>query len=102
VNYWESRREVFGDEKYTMRMTLSGALRDDMVAVGVGMHRLLPKLDSFGRKIMFIEPHRHTRQGYTSESLVSCVAPWCEFSDLRILTALILTSIPCRYARFGI
>lgn len=71
VNYWEARREVFGPVKYLMRLTLAEALRDDIVAIEAGLHRFLPQSDSFGRRIMFIEPHRHTRRGYNSESMVS-------------------------------
>jgi len=71
VNYWERRKEVFGAQKYVMRMTLSEALCDDLVALEAGVYLLLPHADTSGRKLLYWEPHRHTRQGYTSESLVS-------------------------------
>jgi len=74
VYYWESRRELFGQEKYLLPMTLSGALRDDLVALEVGWLRLLPKLDASGRQLLIAEPARHKREGYTTESMVS--DPW--------------------------
>ena len=58
------------------------ALRDDIVAVEAGVHRLLPLADAFGRRIMFIEPHRHTRRGYSSESLVSLSVSILLYADL--------------------
>ena len=70
VNYWESRREVFGPEKFLMRMTLSEALRDDLDAIESGVLCLLPHLDSSGRQLVFFEPHRRSGELYSSESLV--------------------------------
>lgn len=48
VNYWTCRREVFGTEKFTQPMTLSGALRDDFKALQRGVCRILPKPDASG------------------------------------------------------
>jgi hypothetical protein len=70
VNYWDSRREVFGPDKFVLPLTLGRALKDDIPAIEAGVHRFLPHPDSLGRRLLFIEPHRHTRKGYTSESLV--------------------------------
>ena len=70
VNYWESRRELFGEEKYLMRMTLSEALRDDLDAIEAGVFRMLPHLDSSGRQILFLDPSRRSGDLYSSESLV--------------------------------
>jgi hypothetical protein len=70
VNYWEIRRDLFGPEKYLLHMTLSQALRDDLVALETGVQQILPRLDSSGRQMVFWEIHRHTRNGYTTESLV--------------------------------
>lgn len=70
VNYWECRREVFGADKYLMRMKLSEALRDDLVAIEAGLIMILPYVDVSGRRMIYVEPSRHTRQGYTSESMV--------------------------------
>lgn len=69
VNYWNCRREVFGPDKYVLRMTLAGALKDDLVALKVGPYRLLPFKDISGRSLIYWEPHRHTRKGYSSTSL---------------------------------
>ena len=71
VNYWECRRQVFGREKYLMSMTLSEALCDDRVALETGVFSLLPRRDLSGRPILYMDPSRHTREAYTSESLVS-------------------------------
>lgn len=54
-----------------MRMTLAEALRDDLVALEAGLICRLPHLDLSGRQIIYAEPSRHTRHGYTSESMVS-------------------------------
>jgi hypothetical protein len=70
VNYWESRREVFGPDKFVLRMTLNEALRDDLAAVKACFFRPLPHLDASGRQLIFLEPSRHTREGYTSKSMV--------------------------------
>jgi len=70
VKYWESRRDVFGEEKFTLPMTLSEALRDDVTAIETGMYCLLPEKDLSGRQMIFLEPHRHTGEGYSAESLV--------------------------------
>lgn len=71
MTYWESRQDLFGLEKYTLRMTLSEALCDDVVAIQAGVFSLLPHPDLSGRYILFVQPCRHTREGYTSESMVS-------------------------------
>jgi len=52
-------------------MTLSEALRDDLVALQAGVCCILPYLDLSGRHLLFMEPTRHTREGYTSQSIVS-------------------------------
>jgi len=54
-----------------MRMSLSEALRDDLVALETGVFCLLPRLDASGGQILYLDPTCHTREGYTSESLVS-------------------------------
>ena len=70
MNYWESRREVFGPEKYLMRMTLSEALRDDLDALKDGVLCLLPYLDLSGRQLLYFEPNLRSEGIYSSESLV--------------------------------
>jgi len=54
-----------------MRMTLSEALRDDLVALETGIYYLLPHLDLSGRRLLYFAPWRHTREGYDTDSLVS-------------------------------
>jgi hypothetical protein len=73
VDYWESRREVFGPEKFVLPMTLSEALRDDLVALETCLLRILPQLDASGRQLLLVEPRCHTKKGYTSESMVRSV-----------------------------
>ena len=71
MNYWEGRREVFGPEKFHLRMTLSEALRDDLVAIKSGMFSILPHPDLSGRPLWYLAAARCTCEGYTKESMVS-------------------------------
>lgn len=71
MGYWEKRKETFGTEKFTMRLTLSEALRDDLVALQTGFYSLLPRRDASGRQLMYLVPRNHTGEGYSSESMVS-------------------------------
>ena len=68
---------MFGPDKYLLCMTLSEALRDDLVALETGVFCLLPQLDMSGRQVLYLDPSRHTREGYCSESLVSIA--WTAF-----------------------
>jgi hypothetical protein len=61
---------VFGPDKFVLRMTLSEALRDDLAAVEACFFHPLPRLDESGRQLLLVEPSCHTREGYTSESMV--------------------------------
>ena len=70
MRYWEARRELFGPDKCFLQMTLSEALSDDVKAIEAGMFTILPHPDMSERPLVFIEPPRNTRQGYTPESLV--------------------------------
>lgn len=89
--YWHGRREIFGD-KFTLPMTLSEAMRDDLAALKAGVYRILPNRDSSGRQLIILEPRRNTGDGYTPESLVSgldhCTA------IVHAIAVRILTSIP--------
>lgn len=71
VLYWECRRDLFGSDKFHLRMTLSEALRDDVPTLMAGAFCLLPHLDLSGRHLIFVEPHRMSFEGYTAESMVS-------------------------------
>lgn len=86
VSYWQCRREVFGRDKFTMRMTFGEALKDDLVALQTCTYCLLPQRDRSGRQILYLDPARHTRDGYDSESLVSNVYP--EHSFYRLLSRI--------------
>ena len=90
ANYWESRRQVFGPEKYLMRMALSEALCDDLTALETGFYCLLPHLDLSGRQIIYLEPHRHTKEGYTRESLVRIMSHCKPVNAMRISHTCIL------------
>ena len=72
MNYWKSRREVF-KSKYLERLTLSEALRDDLVALEANLYWLLPMPDVSGRPIIYMNPSKHTRENYSSESMVSLI-----------------------------
>jgi len=61
---------VFGPDKFTLPMTLSEALRDDLIALETVFYCLLPNKDLSGRQIIYLEPRRHTGSQYTPESLV--------------------------------
>ena len=54
-------------------MTLSEAMCDDLVALETGVYCLLPQLDKSGSQVIYCNPSHHTREGYSSESLVSTV-----------------------------
>ena len=88
---------MFGPEKYVQRMTLSEALRDEMVAFQASVFCLLPKVDASGRRLLFVNAAHHTLEGYTSESLVSC-----EYTFARTVTNFVHLTNYCRYAQFGI
>lgn len=93
VRYWSARREVFGEDKFVEKMTLSEALRDDLVALEAGMCCLLPYPDLSGRQVIYVEPKRHTREGYTSESMVrSC--SWAPQSVSRVIVSHTLPMFP--------
>jgi hypothetical protein len=70
VKYWESRREVFGPEKFVLPLTLSEALRDDSAALEACIFSQLPHLDASGRQLLYFDSSRHTREGYTTGSMV--------------------------------
>jgi hypothetical protein len=73
VNYWNARRDAFGP-KFIERMPLAEALNDDILALEAGLFCLLP---SRGRPIVYVDPSRHTREGYSAESMLR--ATWYVF-----------------------
>jgi hypothetical protein len=70
VTYWEERRRFFGPEKFCLPMTLHGAMRDDHVAMETGFGRILPGLDESGRQMSLVIMRKHTRDGYSTDSMV--------------------------------
>ena len=70
VNYWDTRRKLFGPDKFLLPMQLSEALRDDLDAIEDGVFVILPHLDMSGRIIQFLEPYRRREGRYSSQSLV--------------------------------
>jgi hypothetical protein len=71
TEYWEKRLEVFGPEKAFLPLHLDKALKDDMVAVDMGVLRLLPvKADPGGRSSLFLDPSRQDLSKYTRESMI--------------------------------
>lgn len=73
-------------------MTLSEALKDDLAAIEAGVYLPLPKKDLSGRSMMYLEPHRNTGKGYSSESLVSTIVTAmfsCVIMKSPILTILL-------------
>ena len=93
VNYWKCRREVFGADKYVMKMTLSEALRDDLTALETCVYCLLPRLDVSGRQILYLHPSHHSREGYTSDSMVSAKsAMYFSFCRGSMFTQLLIVS----------
>lgn len=81
INYWTDRRSVFGEEKYTLPMTLSQALRDDLAAIETGVYVELPHRDASGRQILRLDASRYSNDICTPESLVSVdqmSAPFCQ------------------------
>jgi hypothetical protein len=71
VTYWEERRKFFGSDKFCLPMTLHGAMRDDHIAVESGFARILPGVDDSGRQMSLAIMRNHTRDGYSTESMVS-------------------------------
>lgn len=71
ICYWAARREVFGVEKFTLPITLSGALRDDLDALEASTYCVLPQADLSGRPLLYSVPHSRGGKGLSTESLVS-------------------------------
>ena len=61
------------EDKFTLPMTLAGALRDDLIALEAGMCVVLPDSDLSGRQLIYLEPRRHTREGYSSDSMMRAI-----------------------------
>ena len=73
-------------------MTLSEALRDDIVALKAGVCTILPFPDMSGRPLLFFEGARNTREGYTPQSLVSLLDP-VRLYDVLLSSCLLFSSL---------
>lgn len=71
ARYWNDRYKLFGSDKFCESMTLKGALKDDSLALSRGYVQLLPKPDTAGRAICYIDWSSHEPSvGYTEDSMV--------------------------------
>ena len=68
---------MFGPTKAFEPLTLSGALRDDMAALQLGLMRLTGTKDPMGRSILFGDPSKLDATKYSRESIVR--ATWYTF-----------------------
>lgn len=79
---------MFGKDKYLLPMMLAGALRDNLAAIEAGVQCVLNSVDANGRPIIYWNPSCHSKEGYTSESMVhvhsvvSLVARRCTYTGL--------------------
>lgn len=67
--YWTQRVELFGMDKAFLPLTLNGALKDDSVALNMGMIVPTNTNDSIGRAIVVVDPSRQDKSRYTRESM---------------------------------
>eukprot|EP00543_Licmophora_paradoxa_P003859 CAMPEP_0202443828 /NCGR_PEP_ID=MMETSP1360-20130828/2999_1 /ASSEMBLY_ACC=CAM_ASM_000848 /TAXON_ID=515479 /ORGANISM="Licmophora paradoxa, Strain CCMP2313" /LENGTH=205 /DNA_ID=CAMNT_0049059627 /DNA_START=268 /DNA_END=885 /DNA_ORIENTATION=- len=68
--YWEHRIRIFGPEKAFLPLTQEGALRDDGVALRMGVAQLVVgSTDPDGRPIFFFTPGNQDKTKYTRESM---------------------------------
>uniref|UniRef100_A0A7S2KWX8 CRAL-TRIO domain-containing protein n=1 Tax=Leptocylindrus danicus TaxID=163516 RepID=A0A7S2KWX8_9STRA len=72
-NYWTARLVLFGEEKAFQELKLETAMKDDMIAIELGIVKVLPNPDEEGRTICFFDPSLQNRELYTRESLVRCL-----------------------------
>jgi hypothetical protein len=49
VSYWDTRRKLFGPDKFLLPMKLSEALCDDLDAIADGAFIIVPHVDMSGR-----------------------------------------------------
>ena len=68
--YWDMRIEIFGQEKAFLQMKLTQAMRDDHIAISMGIIMPLSQTDDEGREIVFFDPSKQDKTQYEPESLV--------------------------------
>jgi hypothetical protein len=56
VDFFESKMQLFGEEKLAKKITLEDLAEDDMEALKTGSVRYLHRKDQSGRSILFVHP----------------------------------------------
>ena len=80
ARYWNDRYKLFGSDKFCAPMTLKGALKDDSLALSRGYVQLLPKTDTAGRAVCYIDWSSHEPSvGYTEDSMVRYINKYFHF-----------------------
>ena len=72
VKYWDTRMEVFGEEKAFLSMTLEGAMKDDIEAIQMNYLQVATETDPDGRAILLFDFQKDTCAS-SSESLLKSV-----------------------------
>ena len=68
VAYWDIRFATFGEDRCFLPMTLSGAMQDEVAGMmKYSMYQVLPKPDSSGRAVMFLDYGRRDFDSFTEE-----------------------------------
>lgn len=73
VKYWNTRVEVFGEEKACLEMTLDGAMKDDATALQLQYLQVAKETDNDGRAILLFDFNKEADKGVSSESLLRVV-----------------------------
>jgi CRAL/TRIO domain len=73
VKYWENRVHIFGPIKAFQRLCLDEALRDDTVALNMGLATLTLTKDESGRNIIYADPTKQDIGAYTTESMARVI-----------------------------
>lgn len=67
--YWDRRLKVFGEEKFALPLTLSGALKDDLHAIRSGFMVLLPTTDDKGRAIIYTDSASYRKNDLSTDEV---------------------------------
>ena len=73
VKYWNTRVEVFGEEKACLEMSLDGAMKDDVTALQLQYLQVAKETDNDGRAILLFDFNKEADEGVSSESLLRVV-----------------------------
>jgi len=69
TKYWDKRIDIFGPEKAFLPLTLDKALRDDSVALRIGLVRLVGTKDPFGHCVVYFDPALQDKSKYERKSM---------------------------------